>query len=394
MCPNQATMHNRPACRVRRVRDLGFFSIMIAGDSDLARIEKIAPKAIILSGGPNSVHEGGSPGVPDGFFDYVDAHEVPLLGICYGMQLITHCLGGTVERSPNGGEFGSMPIRIEPGSTLYAPESEDEQVVWMSHGDDATALPPGFTCVARSKQGARVAIENAERRMFGLQYHPEVVHSKRGHETLRHFLKGIAGAPRAVSPGLSLSHSPGLSRSLAWPCACGRVVVVQEGARRHDEASQASSNGYCPRTVRARPRRRSRCAPPCAGLESDWSMQSAIDTEAEVIRQRVGPDAHVICALSGGVDSTVAATLVHRVIGDRLHCVFVDNGLLRFDEGARVMALFREQLHLPVTMVDARAEMMAKLRGVTDPEAKRKAIGGEFIECFMRFRCAAGVCGK
>ena len=132
-----------------------------------------------------------------------------------------------------------------------------------------------------------------------------------------------------------------------------------------------------------------RTAPPCCvGLESDWSMQSVIEAEKKVIQEKIGDREHVICALSGGVDSTVAATLVHSVIGSRLHCVFVDNGLLRYKEGERVMRTFREKLHLPVTMLDAKAEMMAKLRGVTDPELKRKAIGKEFIECFMRFRCA------
>eukprot|EP00892_Ulva_mutabilis_P010497 jgi/Ulvmu1/781/UM010_0155.1 len=298
----------------RRVRELGFFSIMISGDSDLERIKHIDPKAIILSGGPNSVHEGTSPLLPAGFFEYTDSQKLPVLGICYGMQLIAHTLGGKVAPSPSGGEFGSMSMKTDKASTLFAEEPSDTQTVWMSHGDDAVELPKGFSCAARSMQDIVVAIEDPARRLFGLQYHPEVVHSARGTATLRRFLTGIAG------------------------------------------------------------------------LNGDWTMQSVIDAEKEAIKRRVGPDAHVICALSGGVDSTVAATIVHQVIAERLHCVFVDNGLLRLDEGERVMKTFAEQLHLPVTKVDARASMMARLKGVTDPEAKRKAIGAEFIDCFKRFR--------
>lgn len=142
------------------------------------------------------MHEGGSPSVPDGFFDYATEKGIPIMGICYGMQLLTHRLGGKVEKAPNGGEFGSMPIRIEPGSVLFSEETAAEQTVWMSHGDDATQLPEGFRCVATSTQGCRVAIEDPERKFFGLQYHPEVVHSKRGLATLRHFLTGIAGAQK------------------------------------------------------------------------------------------------------------------------------------------------------------------------------------------------------
>jgi GMP synthase (glutamine-hydrolysing) A subunit len=301
--------------RGRRVREMGFFSVMIPGDSDLERIKHIAPKAIFLSGGPNSVHEAGSPNVPSGFWEYVRSEGIPLLGICYGMQLMAHQLGGKVEPGADGGEFGRMPITTIEGASLYEGEASPTQDVWMSHADNVTVLPTGFSCIARSEAGCQVAIENASERLFGLQYHPEVVHSVRGRATLRRFLVDIAG------------------------------------------------------------------------LSSDWSMQSAIDAESELIRERVGSTDHVICALSGGVDSTVAATLIHKVIGDRLHCVFVDNGLLRLDEGARVMDTFNASLHLPVTRVDASEEMMSRLRGVTDPEAKRKAIGAEFIACFQRFRC-------
>ena len=236
-----------------------------------------------------------------------------MLGICYGMQLIVHTLGGVVHTAEAGGEYGRMPINIESGSSLYSGESAPSQLVWMSHGDEAAQLPEGFTCVARSKQGAVVGIENPSRNIFGLQYHPEVAHSERGAATLKHFLFDIAK------------------------------------------------------------------------MTGDWSMENVLEEEMEKIRVAVGPTDHVICALSGGVDSTVAATLVHRVLGDRLHCVFVDNGLLRYKEGERVMDTFNEHLHLPVTKVDDAERMLGRLKGVSDPEKKRKAIGAEFIDVFADY---------
>jgi GMP synthase (glutamine-hydrolysing) len=229
------------------------------------------------------------------------------------MQLLVHSLGGQVKEATEGGEYGRMPINIVKGSVLYATESEPSQLVWMSHGDEAIRLPDGFGCIARSAQGAIVAIENPDKRMWGLQYHPEVAHSERGSETIKHFLFDIAN------------------------------------------------------------------------MTGDWRMENVLEEEMNKIRTQVGPTDHVICALSGGVDSTVAATLVHRVLGDRLHCVFVDNGLLRYKEGERVMETFNQHLHLPVTMVDHTATMLARLKGVTDPEAKRKAIGAEFINVFSDY---------
>jgi len=229
------------------------------------------------------------------------------------MQLIVHTLGGIVDTAHTGGEYGRMPINTVAESTLYAGETAPSQLVWMSHGDEAAKLPEGFTCVARSEQGAVVGIENPERNIFGLQYHPEVMHSERGAITLKHFLFDIAK------------------------------------------------------------------------MTGDWKMENVLEEEMEKIKNAVGPTDHVICALSGGVDSTVAATLVHRVLGDRLHCVFVDNGLLRYDEGKRVMDTFNEHLHLPVTKVDDAERMIKRLTGVSDPEAKRKAIGAEFIDVFGEF---------
>lgn len=278
------------------------------------RIKETNPKVIILSGGPNSVHVEGAPRLPEGFFEFCDEKNIPVLGICYGMQLLVHTLGGTVKSAEEGGEYGRMPINVVPESLFYSKEaSGSSQLVWMSHGDEAVALPEGFQCIAKSDQGAIVAIEDPKRRFFGLQYHPEVVHSEKGAETIKRFLFDISD------------------------------------------------------------------------LKGDWKMENVLEEEMNKIRALVGPEDHVICALSGGVDSTVAATLVHRVLGDRLHCVFVDNGLLRYKEAERVMSTFSQHLHLPVTKIDDSQRMLDRLRGVSDPEAKRKAIGAEFIHVFSEF---------
>ncbi|EFN56364.1 hypothetical protein CHLNCDRAFT_144859 [Chlorella variabilis] len=289
----------------RRIRDSGVLSVLMPGDVTMERIKGAQPKTIILSGGPNSVHVEGAPRVPDGFWEYCAENDIPVLGICYGMQLIVHQLGGEVKTADGGGEYGRMPMNVVRDSTLFSTEEQDSQLVWMSHGDEAVKLPDGFSVVARSEQGAIVAIEHPKRRIFGLQYHPEVVHSERGAETIRHFLFDIAK------------------------------------------------------------------------MTGDWRMEDVLEEEMEKIRLQVGPTDHVICALSGGVDSTVAATLV---LGDRLHCVFVDNGLLRYKEAERVMDTFNQHLHLPVCKVDDADRMLGRLKGLSDPEAKRKAIGAEFID--------------
>ncbi len=277
------------------------------------RIKGVNPQAIVLSGGPNSVHVEGAPRLPEEFFDYCTANSIPVLGICYGMQLIVHTLGGEVKSAESGGEYGRMPVHAQGGSTLYEPQGKHSQLVWMSHGDEAVKLPDGFVCVGKSEQGAVVAIENPSRKIFGLQYHPEVVHSERGGETIKHFLFDIAS------------------------------------------------------------------------LTGDWKMENVLEEEMAKVKKQVGEKDHVICALSGGVDSTVAATLIHKVLGDRLHCVFVDNGLLRYKEGERVMATFKEHLHLPVTKIDDSKRMLGKLTGVSDPEKKRKTIGSGFIDVFSEF---------
>lgn len=300
----------------RRVRELGVYSVIVAGDAALDRVKGYEPKLVVLSGGPNSVMAKGAPTVPAGLFAHCESSGIAVLGICYGLQLIVHTLGGTVVAGDTR-EYGRMEVTCELGSALYAGEHSAKQMVWMSHGDVSKKLPDGFTVVGRSADGALVAIEHAGRRIYGLQYHPEVTHSERGTDTLRRVLFDVA-----------------------------------------------------------------KC-------EASWDMQHALDEQIALVKAKVAPDQHVVCALSGGVDSAVAAMLVHRAIGDRLHCCFVDNGLLRYKEQERVRAMFKEHLHLPVTIVDASERQLAKLKGVSDPERKRKIIGAEFIAVFQEF--AAGL---
>ncbi|XP_058732021.1 uncharacterized protein LOC131603640 [Vicia villosa] len=297
----------------RRIRSLSVFSLCLNGTSSLQSITELNPSLVILSGGPHSVHTLNSPSFPDGFLQWAQANSVPVLGICYGLQLLVHRLGGEV-RVGDTQEYGRMEIHVENPSALYPSDKVGHnQVVWMSHGDEAVTIPSGFNVVARSRQGAVAAIENPSAKLYGLQYHPEVTHTPEGMDTLKHFLFDVCG------------------------------------------------------------------------ISAEWKMEDVLEEEIRVINNTVGPDEHVICALSGGVDSTVAATIVHKAIGDRLHCVFVDNGLLRFKEQERVMETFEKDLHLPVVCVDAVDRFLSKLKGVTDPEVKRKIIGKEFISIFDDF---------
>lgn len=284
----------------RRVRELGVYSVILPGDASLARIQEFHPRAIILSGGPSSVYDPGAPVLPRGFLDYQAKHRFPVLGICYGMQLLAKELGGSVEKAH---------VR-EYGRTEIIGDCDTRTMVWMSHGDEVKKLPPGFESVSKTTTGTIAAMFNDEKRIYGLQFHPEVTHTENGTVFLKQFLFE------------------------------------------------------------------------CAGLNADWSMSSVAEEQIGKTREKVTGDRHVICGLSGGVDSTVAAILVHQAIGDRLHCIFVDHGLLRYQEKERVMALFREKLHLPVMCVDASGRFLEKLRGVTDPEKKRKIIGAEFIAVF------------
>ena len=291
----------------RRMRELGFYSFIMPGTASLERIEKFEPKAIILSGGPSSVYEEGSPQLDAGFWKWVENKKLPILGICYGMQLMVQEFKGEIK-SASKKEYGRMGVETQSGTKLF--DGVTPFKAWMSHGDETAKMPLGFQQIAKSVEGAVASIAHTSLPYFGIQFHPEVTHTESGTRILENFL--------------------------------GKV----------------------------------------ANLKADWETKSIIDSHIEAIKKQVPPDALVICGLSGGVDSTVAATLVQRAIGDRLHCVFVDTGLLRFEEGDRVMKLFTDHLKLQVTRFNAEDRFLGKLAGLTDPEAKRKAIGAEFIAVF------------
>jgi GMP synthase (glutamine-hydrolysing) len=287
----------------RRVRELGVFSELLPHDVALEEVEQRRPRGLILSGGPASVYAEGAPKLDKRVLEL----GIPVLGICYGMQLVALELGGRVEGAEVG-EFGRSELTVnEPGRLLAG--LPREQTCWMSHRDTVFAPPPGFTALAASTQSPVAAFESVERGVYGIQFHPEVVHTPYGNQVLERFLADVCG---------------------------------------------------CERT---------------------WSAASIIDEQIGRIRARVG-DAKVICGLSGGVDSSVAAMLVHRAIGDQLTCVFVDHGLMRKNEGGQVVAAFRDRVRVPLVAVDASDRFLGKLAGVTDPETKRKIIGGEFIRVF------------
>jgi GMP synthase (glutamine-hydrolysing) len=287
----------------RRVRECGVFSELVPHHVALERVAARKPRGIILSGGPASVYAPDAPPLQRELLEL----GVPVLGICYGMQLLVHELGGRVEQA-DVGEFGRSDLQvIEPGRLLAG--LPREQTCWMSHRDTVFEPPPGFAALASSSASPVAAVENVQRGIYGIQFHPEVVHTPYGQEILTRFLTDI--------------------------CGC----------------------------------------------EATWSAASIVEDQIARIRRQVG-DGRVICGLSGGVDSSVAALLVHRAIGDQLTCVFVDHGLMRKDEGEQVISAFRDTFKVPLVAVDAERRFLEKLRGVTEPEAKRKAIGAEFIRVF------------
>ena len=287
----------------RRVRECGVFSELLPHHVGAAEVARRRPKGLILSGGPASVYAADAPRLERELLEL----GIPVLGICYGMQLLTRELGGEVQGA-DVGEFGRSRLTVtEPGRLLAG--LPEEQTCWMSHRDTVFAPPPGFTALASSSESPVAALESVERQIYGIQFHPEVVHTPYGQQILTRFLEEI--------------------------CGCART----------------------------------------------WSAGSVIDDQIEKIRAQVG-DGRVICALSGGVDSSVAALLVHRAIGDQLTCVFVDHGLMRKNEGEQVITAFRDHYKVPLVAVDAEERFLGRLRGVSDPEAKRKAIGEEFIRVF------------
>ena len=288
----------------RRVREAHVYCELHPYDMPLDEIKAFNPKGIILSGGPNSVYDSDYH-ADTGLFDL----GVPVLGICYGMQFMAHHLGGEVQAG-NQREFGYAQVQTEEGDLTRGIEDAPHTLdVWMSHGDKVFRLPEGFRITGHTPSCPVAIMENSAKRFYGIQFHPEVTHTKQGRALLNRFVLDICGA------------------------------------------------------------------------NPSWTMPNYIDEAVAKIRAQVGGD-EVILGLSGGVDSSVAAALIHRAIGDQLTCVFVDHGLLRLDEGKNVMQMFAQNLGVKVVHVDASEQFMAKLAGVTDPEQKRKIIGAEFIEVF------------
>jgi len=301
----------------RRVRECHVYSEIVPSTMPVSEMLAKQPKAIILSGGPSSVYAAGAPAAPAGLFEA----GVPVLGICYGHQVLVRELGGTVERT-GAAEYGGTPLHVLPaaaagrllaglGSDGLGSDGQPQEIsVWMSHGDTSTVAPPGFTVTARTAATPAAAVEDAERGLYGVQFHPEVMHTEHGTKILRRFLEA-------------------------------------------------------------------------AGCRPTWTMLNIVEEQTEQIREEVG-GGRAICGLSGGVDSAVAAALVQRAIGDRLTCVFVDHGLLRKGEAEQVEQDFVAATGVRLHVVDAATEFLNALNGVTEPEAKRKIIGREFIRAFER----------
>src|SRR5215510_857303 len=285
----------------RRVREARVYSELVSHRATADEVARRNPAAVILSGGPASVYADGAPSVDPGLFEL----GVPTLGICYGMHLMAQELGGRVDRG--AGEFGKTELNA--GESELFRDLAAEQTVWMSHRDSVVAPPTGARVVAGSPSTPIAAFEDDARRLYAIQFHPEVVHTPNGQQVLKNFLYGIAG----VAP--------------------------------------------------------------------TWTPAAVIEEQVERIRAQVGRD-HVLCGLSGGVDSAVAALLVHKAVGDQLTCVFVDHGLLRRDEAAQVVETFEGHFHVPLVHVRAEERFLARLEGVTDPEEKRRRIGEEFIRVF------------
>jgi GMP synthase (glutamine-hydrolysing) len=289
----------------RRVREQNVLSLVENFDFPYEKIAELAPKGIILSGGPSSVYQGGAPLPDKRIFD----SGIPILGICYGLQVIAHLLGGEVDRSAHQ-EFGKALLVVDDPSDLLH-DIGDVSKVWMSHADKVTRLPNGFVPIAHTDNSPIAAVKSEQKRIFGVQFHPEVVHTSRGKEILGNFVFRVCG---------------------------------------------------------------------CA---ANWQPGNFIEETVTDIRAKVGSK-KVICAMSGGVDSAVAAVLIQRAIGRQLHAVHIDNGLMRKDESRSVVEYFKKNFDMNLHHVDASDTFLGKLRGVTDPEKKRKIIGNTFIEVFEK----------
>src|SRR5438477_7199121 len=289
----------------RRIRELQVYSEVVPFNLPAAEIRKLNPNGIVLSGGPASVYDKGAPQIDPEIFSL----GIPVLGICYGLMQMAHHLGGKVVFTGRR-EYGAGMLSITNGSQLF--DGLGNQLdVWNSHGDEVTALPKGFLAAGRTESSDFAAVEDRQRKLYGLQFHPEVAHTPRGKEILRNFVYHI--------------------------CHCAM----------------------------------------------DWTMGSFIEEACSRVRQQVG-DAKVICGLSGGVDSSVTAALLHKAIGDQLTCISVDNGLLRKNERQVVESTFRDHFHIDLRVQDASEQFLSALKGVADPQQKRKIIGREFIDAFKR----------
>ncbi|MBI5215131.1 MAG: glutamine-hydrolyzing GMP synthase [Ignavibacteriae bacterium] len=288
----------------RRIRELGVYSELQPFNISVEKIKQLKPNGIILSGGPSSVYEENAPHCSPEIFRM----GIPMLGICYGLQMIAYQLGGEVDPSAKR-EYGRAEVMFDDATDLFAGIDGNKTTVWMSHGDHLTKLPSGFERIAHSNNSPICAIRNNVKKIFGVQFHPEVIHTERGKEILGNFLFNI--------------------------CEC----------------------------------------------KGNWNAGSFIEKEKEEIRLSVG-NQNVICALSGGVDSSVLAVLLHEAIGDQLYCIHINNGLMRKEESEYVVKLYRDTYHFNLDYVDASEIFLGKLQGVTDPEQKRKIIGNTFIEIF------------
>ncbi len=287
----------------RRIRECQVYSQIVRHDIPASELKALHPRGIILSGGPSSVYGKAAPQPDRAIFDL----GVPILGICYGVQLMAHHLGGKVEHSTHR-EYGRGQLHVSSDCALFSGLGEIVDI-WNSHGDKVTKMPRGFRAVGKTSNAPYAAIEQPKKRFYGIQFHPEVVHTPRGKEIIQNFVYGICGS------------------------------------------------------------------------RMDWTMGSFIDQTCAEIRAKVGTD-HVLLGLSGGVDSSVAAALLHKAIGDQLTCVFVNNGLLRENEAEAVRRIFGDNFHIKLKYVDASARFLRRLKGVTDPERKRKIIGNEFVRVF------------
>lgn len=287
----------------RRIREFSVYAELVTYDTNISELREQGAKGVIFSGGPASVGEPGAP-VPD---DEIFESGLPVLGICYGHQLIVNRYGGKVKRANK--EYGSSVLTIDDGASLFQ-DVGDSVRAWMSHGDEAEQIPPGFGIIGHTENSRAAAIASRKKPIYGIQFHPEVVHTEQGAKILENFALRICGA------------------------------------------------------------------------RQDWTMTKFVDETTKKLSRIEGD---VLCGVSGGVDSTVAALLIHKALGDRLKCVFVDNGLLRVDETQEITNMFKNSFGVNFSAIDASEKFLVALRGVSDPEAKRKVVGEEFVRVFTRF---------